>query len=553
MSNTKETVIVIAGTVCTQKLKLYLKDGTVKELPQGNPNVATILELITGPCSRGEEVEISTELLQEHRVQLKGFAEYEKKSRFVRFINVTRKALNTIQDLFKEKMDLTDRVIGKIPTLNQEGQADPVSREAMFDSVVKEVMAHAVPVIPEDLAEPKNSKDGDPVEGKSTTLVAVTPEGILPNAQALVKVINHNVETGANTTAIDNLINRLVKVAKERRHSAEDFVGFVQRSDLTVAEDGSILAYKMLNYNKTVDGVRYFTDCHSGNVIQRVGSLVRMNTDLVDPDRNKDCSNGLHVARRGYLGSFSGSACVLLRVLPEDAIAVPAYNRDKMRVCAYQILYELPQDDIKRVRKDQHVAELATLAALQAAKEGRFPDPVEIVEITGQMGSGLKITQLTSNKSTAEPTTRTGEEARADLQNAAQEPDAPVEKQVTGSIVSDAEVTAAKEAPETAQNDSMIPDAVRADVVISEGTVAPTVDPLKVAKSVKETKASKPTRAQEANALWVALNKNGTKENAQALQDYKRKVKVSWEVMGLDGNKVQTKLNKLLGSASSKK
>ena len=549
MSNTKETVIVIAGTVCTQKLKLYLKDGTVKELPQGNPNVATILELITGPCSRGEEVEISTELLQEHRVQMKGFAEYEKKSRFVRFINVTRNALNAIQDLFKEKVDLSDRVIGKIPTLNQEGQANQLSREAMFDSVVKEVMAHAVPVVPEDLAEPKNSKDGDPVEGKSTTLVAVTPEGILPNAQALAKVINHNVETGAKTSAIDNLINRLVKVAKERRHSAEDFVGFVQRSDLTVAEDGSILAYKMLNYNKTVDGVRYFTDCHSGNVIQRVGSLVRMSTGLVDPDRNKDCSNGLHVARRGYLGSFSGSACVLLRVLPEDAIAVPAYNRDKMRVCAYQILYELPQDDMKRVRRDQHVAELATLAALQAAKEGRFPDPVEIVEITGQMGSGLKITQLTSN----EPTTRTGEEARANLENAAQEADAPVEKQVTGSIVSDAEVTAAKEAPQTAQNDLVIPDAVQANVTLPETAAAPTVDPLKVAKSVKEVKASKPTRAQEAQALWVALNKEGTKENAQALQDYKRKVKVSWEVMGLDGNKVQTKLNKLLGSANSKK
>ena len=67
-----------------------------------------------------------------------------------------------------------------------------------------------------------------------------------------------------------------------------------------------------------------------------------------------------------------------------------------------------------------------------------------------------------------------------------------------------------------------------------------------VAKAVKQ---SKPTRQDEAKKLWAALTKDGSVENAKALADYKRKVKLSWEVLGLEGGKVQPKLNKILGSS----
>lgn len=547
MNNNQNSVIVVAGIVDGQKLKLYLKDGSIREVNQGNENLVKILEIITGPCSRGEEAIVPAEMLDARPLQMSGFKEYEKKSRFVRFVNVARSALNALQDLFKPETQVKDQVIGKIPTLNQDAKAQPTSREEMFDKLVNEVMTHAVPIVPGDLDEPDDgSKGSDPIESRETTLVAVTPEGILPNAQGLIKVINHNIETNSNTTGIDNLIKRLTKVAKDRRHSAEDFVGFLQRSDLAVASDGSIMAYKMLNYYKTANGVRYFKDIHSGQVVQRVGSLVMMNPSLVDPNRNKDCSNGLHVARRGYLRSFSGSVCVLIRILPEDAIAVPAYNRDKMRVCAYHIIFELPPEDVARVRIDKPMAEPASLAALKAAMEGNFPDPVEIVEICGEMGTKLNIRPFNTPEEDKAKVAVSGEDVKNQIEKAADTKEAPVITQVTGSILTNQDVEQAKSMPITPDMAGVVPDSVSASTAGIHELKAPVVNPKDVAKAVKQ---SKPTRQDEAKKLWAALTKDGSVENAKALADYKRKVKVSWEVLGLEGGKVQPKLNKILGSS----
>jgi hypothetical protein len=550
VNQSNETIPVKAGVVCGKKLTLYLADGQIKEIDQGNPNVQTILDLIIGPCSRGQTVHLSVDLLKDRKVDLGDFTRFEKKSPFVRFVNVARSALGALQKLFAEPAELKDQTIGQIPTQNTPASNPAPTREEIFASQVKEVMTHAVPVVPDDLKEPTHDRGDDPVEDRSTTLVAVTPEGILPNAQALAKVISHNVATGEKADGILKLIERVTKVAKERQHSAEDFVGFLQKSDLAVADDGSVLAYKILNYKTTKDGVRYFVDCHTNRVIQRVGSLVRMDPKLVDPNRRKDCSNGLHVARRGYLRQFNGSACVLLRVLPEDAIAVPAYNRDKMRVCAYQIIFELPRADMDRVRADKPVMETSTLAALQAAKEGKFPDPVEIVEITGHSGSGLKITQLKDGKPVTEMANQDGEARLKEVEQTADKVHAAVEAQSTGSIVSNEDVAAA-EAMAEANGDNpvasaaIIPDSVTSEVVADKENTAPVVDPLTVARQVKDTKASTPSREQVAKALWEVLNKTPTAANAQALRDYKRKTKISWERLGLDATKVEAKLAKI--------
>ncbi|MEL2330844.1 hypothetical protein, partial [Klebsiella pneumoniae] len=85
-----------------------------------------------------------------------------------------------------------------------------------------------------------------------------------------------------------------------------------------IADDGCIVIYKLLLKDGPSDHKEFsYRDIHSQKVPQSVGTLVCMNESLVDPDRRNECSNGLHVARRQYLGNFSGNVCVLAKVAPE--------------------------------------------------------------------------------------------------------------------------------------------------------------------------------------------------------------------------------------------
>lgn len=186
---------------------------------------------------------------------------------------------------------------------------------------------------------------------------------------------------------------RVAAVASKRNHSAQDLMKFLQKGDLPIADDGSIIIYKVLRSKS--NGKHTYVDCHTKNVPQRVGSYVHMAESLVDPDRRNECSNGLHVARRGYVGGFSGDVCVIAKVAPEDVIAVPQYDANKMRVCGYHILFELSDDDFKKLKKNQPITDTTEGKLLVGrAIAGDHPPPIENVKITEHHGRGIVITSL---------------------------------------------------------------------------------------------------------------------------------------------------------------
>jgi hypothetical protein len=128
-----------------------------------------------------------------------------------------------------------------------------------------------------------------------------------------------------------------------RQHSKDELLEFMKRNDLPIADDGTIIVYKVLRH-KDIES-DHFVDCHSRTVPQRVGSIVQMPTSRVDPDRSRECSHGFHVCSRGYIGNFSGDTVVICKVFPQDVIAVPRdYNGSKMRVSQYQIVAEVPKN-----------------------------------------------------------------------------------------------------------------------------------------------------------------------------------------------------------------
>lgn len=227
-------------------------------------------------------------------------------------------------------------------------------------------------------------------------VVAVTSAGVVPGVESLQRHLRQASKL-KDYKGFNKFLERLAPIMKDRRHSVEDLMKFMETAELPIADDGCILFLKRLNFKeKDTQGRRVFVDCHSGNIRQWVGMKVQVREDLVDPDRRRDCSNGLHVASMSYIRSFSGNVTVLGKVAPEDVFAVPEYSTNKMRVSAYHILAELPEQERTNVNSGVYLSSTDVgKQILNNAIVGNHKSPTDLVVVGGHRGSNLKYTQLT--------------------------------------------------------------------------------------------------------------------------------------------------------------
>lgn len=110
---------------------------------------------------------------------------------------------------------------------------------------------------------------------------------------------------------------------------------------VTICDDGSFIAYKGVRADGTsvhagpgvVDGAAM-----NGHLPNATGSVISIDRDLVDPDRDTACSVGLHVGTLAYAQRFA-SRLLTVKVDPADVVAVPKDSANqKIRVCRYQVL-----------------------------------------------------------------------------------------------------------------------------------------------------------------------------------------------------------------------
>lgn len=368
---TENLVRIVGAAIDTKKLTLYRDNGETIVIEQGDQRIRKILDHVVPEIkSQGWSV-----------VDLSFRNEYqdveEKTNGLIRFFRVAKKKLS---QLFSE--ELTPGVVGNTSV---QVEQPPVVDKITF--AIKEIMANA---------EPAHSNDAVPPH---ETVVAVVDNKVLPDVQYLSAQVTHAVTTN-NSEGLENFMKRAATVASERHHSVQDLMRFMERGDLPLANDGSIIVYKVLRRAGSSMATKYPTmtmvDCHTGKVPQGVGVEVRMDPSLVDPNRRNECSNGLHIARRAYIKSFNGDICVLARIRPEDVIAVPSEDANKMRVCAYEILATLSNTQYEQLRKNKPITELFDGKALLAmAIAGGFPPPHTRVVISGQMGSDISVEKLT--------------------------------------------------------------------------------------------------------------------------------------------------------------
>lgn len=381
---------VIAMVVDTDKITLYRPNGTKIIVPQGHPRVSTIVDTVLPIVQQGGVAEVDVTGATENP-----YRDFESGSNgLVRFFRVAKRVIAPILMEFVEEMERELEMDGPVPV----GATAPQATPGTFGTVPAEQpravdpMRTAVDEIISNATPAASDAFTDTPMGEDETVVAVVGDKAVPGIEALRDQLKYANKL-SSSQGIENLITRMAAVADKRMHSVQDLLRFLEKADLPIANDGSIIAYKILRNHRSKKG--YFVDCHTKNVEQRVGSFVCVDEELVDKNRRNECSNGLHIARRGYIGQFDGDVVVLTKVAPEDVIVVPHNDANKVRVCGYHIISELPSTAYDRLKNNQPMTDDKRIASLlSSAIAGRHVIRSEEVRIHGQMGSNVKVTPL---------------------------------------------------------------------------------------------------------------------------------------------------------------
>lgn len=360
----------IAGAIASNTgVTFYLDNGGELNLAKDHPTTIKVMDLVVEALKRKELVTID---LDDFSVEKK----LEKKTKGA--IRLVRGAFSKIKAMLGGSSDDAD-----VEKLGQVRLAPPASP--------------AVPVV-HDHAQVSEKEE----------LHAIVDGKVIPGVEALANHIEHAVETN-DTEGLQRFMERIAAVIDTRSHSIQELLNFMRRGDLPIAKDGSIVAYKVLQSAPTG-----FVDCHSRKVTQKLGSFVQMDEKLVDPSRRTECSTGLHIARRAYLRGFSGDIITLVKVAPEDVIAVPQGEPDKMRAKGYHICAVLPKDVHPILRSNQPMTGNEKAAKLLAdVIAGNHTPILEIVNIGEAMGGKVTVTPVEGAKKIARAKVGTSGVAKA--------------------------------------------------------------------------------------------------------------------------------------------
>ena len=171
------------------------------------------------------------------------------------------------------------------------------------------------------------------------------------------------MELGLSIDPMMAFIENLMKNPSKR--AVDELFGFIEACDLPITEDGHFLAYKRVRED--------YLDVHSGTMDNSVGNIVEMERNLVDEDKSRTCSAGLHFCSYEYLKHFSGERIVVVKINPADVVAIPIdYNNSKGRTCRYEVVEEMEVEDrLPKQRLDtKYVAEKQKQVEAQKSSSG---------------------------------------------------------------------------------------------------------------------------------------------------------------------------------------
>ncbi len=155
-----------------------------------------------------------------------------------------------------------------------------------------------------------------------------------PFAGVLASRMIAMLEEGFDISPMVHFMENLMKNPSKR--AVDELYGFLEKNNLPLTPDGHFLAYKKVRNN--------FLDIHSGTMDNSPGTIVEMERNKVDDNKDQTCSTGLHFCGLSYLDHFgsSDSRVVIVKINPADVVSIPSdYNGAKGRACRYEVIGEM--------------------------------------------------------------------------------------------------------------------------------------------------------------------------------------------------------------------
>lgn len=159
---------------------------------------------------------------------------------------------------------------------------------------------------------------------------------------------------GKESVSWQPFVNFLEKLSQNPSQKSQDSLySFIEKHGLTILPDGDFIAYKGVqgdfgSINRgpgIVDGRKM-----EGSLPNKAGSTLWVERAYVNDDTNNACGQGLHAGTVAYATWWSTSVgkVVAVSINPRDVVSVPdAENAQKIRVCKYTVLHEVPKGEVK--------------------------------------------------------------------------------------------------------------------------------------------------------------------------------------------------------------
>jgi hypothetical protein len=228
-------------------------------------------------------------------------------------------------------------------TLVIDGEVFTGSREYAEQSGVlvalnKKDFARAAELLNKAKAITRRSLGAFELEGETIMFRGIPVHNVV--ATRIVQFVESGLPFMPAVRFLENLLENPSKRAVDEGYA------FLEHKNLPLTEDGCFLAYKSVRSD--------YLDKYSGTIDNSVGKVVEVPRNMVDDNREHECSAGLHVGSLEYAGPSGwynrpNDNVVIVKVNPRDIVSVPRdHSAQKMRVCRYEVIadfvakYEAP-------------------------------------------------------------------------------------------------------------------------------------------------------------------------------------------------------------------
>ncbi|URP22260.1 rIIB-like protein [Microbacterium phage Big4] len=163
--------------------------------------------------------------------------------------------------------------------------------------------------------------------------------------------------------------------------SREHLFYFIEANGLQVTPDGDIVLYKGTEVSglssRSGYGIVNGVEVENGQLQNSLGAVIEIPRNMVDDDRGRTCSVGLHVGAYEYVvGTYRNQWPRLWTVLvnPRDVVAVPHdFKSSKIRVTRYVVV----EDNTGNVKHEGLVWEAPKVEAEKPKPQVKLPEGAE--------------------------------------------------------------------------------------------------------------------------------------------------------------------------------